>query len=87
MKLHLKDMECDNVDCCHVILGRDSSAVFAGMVYMKGGKFIDFLSNFSFSNNFCSMDRIYLFLYLVRGPYAATEVDLQINLYLKLIMV
>jgi hypothetical protein len=33
-------MECDGVDCCHVILGRDSGAVYTGMVYMKGGKFL-----------------------------------------------
>ena len=50
-----------------MILGRDSCAVYAGMVYMKGGKFIDFLNNFSFSNNFRSMDQIdLLFVYLVR---------------------
>jgi len=46
------------MDRCHVIPGRESGAVCAGMVYMKGGKFIDFLNNYSFSNNFCSMDLI-----------------------------
>jgi hypothetical protein len=65
MKLHLKDVECDVMDCYHVILGRDSGAVCAGLVYMKGGKFIDFLNNYSFSNNFCNMDLInLLFIYL-----------------------
>jgi len=52
------------MDYFHVILGRETGAVCEGMVCMKGGKFIDFLNNFSFSNNFRSMDRIYLsFIY------------------------
>jgi hypothetical protein len=60
-------MEYDGMDCCHVILGRDSGAVCAGMVYVKGGKFIDFINNFSFSNDIRSVDRVDLFfIYLVR---------------------
>ena len=88
MKLHLKDRECDVMYCYHVILGRGIGANCAGMVYVKSGKFIDFLNNFNFSNNVRTMDRIdLLFIYLVRERYAATEVDLQINLYLKLTIV
>ena len=41
-------MECDGMDCSHVILSRDSGAVYTAMVYMKGGKFVDVLNNFSF---------------------------------------
>jgi hypothetical protein len=57
-------MEWDGMDRCHVILGRDSGAVCAGTVYMKGGKFIDFLNNYSFSNNFRSVNLIDLLFYL-----------------------
>jgi len=57
------------MECFHVILDRDIGAVYAGMVYMKCGKFIDFLQSYSFSNYFRSMDLIvllfiYLFIYL-----------------------
>ena len=55
------------MDCSHMLLGRDSGAICTGMVYMKDGKFVGFLNNFSFSNNFHSMDRIdLLFINLVR---------------------